>query len=213
MEFKVKRDFIPIFLINALMLLICACSVFFFIAIDNLGWLIIVIAVDLFFFVLYNTSVIFARCTLSEDKLIYRTGIFKYTMPVDKIAKITKARNYHLSLALSFDRIRVLVVGETGKQCVYYISVVDSNRLMKAIKPTDPNIVENNREVKPEQPEAKTEEIAEKTENEVVTTTPKTTTKSSGTTKKPASKSTSSKSTATKSTTTKKASTTTKKSN
>ena len=211
MEFKVKRDFIPIFLINALMLLICACSVFFFIAIDNLGWLIIVIAVDLFFFVLYNTSVIFARCTLTEDKLIYRTGIFKYTMPVDKIAKITKARNYHLSLALSFDRIRVLVVGETGKQCVYYISVVDSNRLMKAIKPTDPNIVENNREVKPEQPEAKTEEIAEKTENEVVTT-PKTTTKSSATTKKPATKSTSTKTTATKSTTAKKTSTT-KKSN
>ena len=45
MEFKVKRDFLPIFLVNLVLVFIFACSVFFFG--NSLGWLLTVIVVDL----------------------------------------------------------------------------------------------------------------------------------------------------------------------
>ncbi len=216
MEFKVKRDFIPIFLINVILLLICACSIVFFL--HWTGWLITVLIIDLLVLIIYNSSIIFARCTITEDKLIYQTGMFKYSIPLDKIAKVTKAKNFHVSLAPSIDRIRILVVGETGRQCAYYISVVDSRRLMNAIKPNPElknvkdEIATPLTEIKEEpKQEIKTEEVTETKEKEAVTT-PKTTAKSSSTTKKPAANSTTKKTTA-KSTTAKKSTSTSKKSN
>ncbi len=211
MEFKVKRDFIPIFLVNILMLLIAAGSIIFFL--HTTGWLVIVTIVDALIFIFYNSSIIFARCTITEDKLIYRTGMFKYSIPLDKIAKVTKAKNYHMSLALSIDRVRILVVGETGKQCAYYVSVEDSKKFMAAIKP-NPELKNVKDEVAIPLTEVKEEPKQEETKQEVkeeVVTTPKTTTKTTATTKKPATKTTSA--TAKKTTTTKKTTSTSKKEN
>lgn len=214
MEFKVKRDFIPIFVVNILILLVAICSILFFL--QSIGWLIVVIIVDTFAFILYNSSIIFAKCTITEEKLIYRTGMFKYSIPLDKIAKVTKAKNYHPSLSLSIDRIRILVVGETGKQCAYYISVEDSKKFMANLKP-NPEL----KKVKDEIPtplteikeEPKQEEIKQEIKEEVVVepkTSVKTTTKTSATTKKPATKASTAKKT---STTTKKTTSTSKKEN
>lgn len=214
MEFKVKRDFIPIFLINVLILLIAACSILFFL--HYTPWLVIVTIVDAIVFIVYNTSIIFAKCTITESKLIYRAGMFSYNIPLDKIAKVTKAKNLHLSLAHSIDRIRILVVGETGKQCAYYISVEDSKRLMNAIKP-NPELKNVKDEVATPiteiKEEPKQEEAKQETKEEVVVTAPKkAATKTTATTKKPATK-TASTSATKKTTTTKKTTSTTKKAN
>lgn len=219
MEFKIKRDFIPLFLFNAFLLLIAACSVIFFARLDDnnyLTWFIIVLVVDLLILILYNLTVIIAKCYITEDKLIYKRGFtLKYSIPLDRIAKVTEVRNLYPSLSLSTKKLRILVVGETGKQCVYYISVADNRKLMSILKPNPELKNVKDELVKPadtpvEEPkaEAKQEEIVTATDKQVVAT-PKTTAKSTATTKKPATKKTT---TATKATTAKKT-TSTKKAN
>ncbi len=220
MEFKIKRDFIPIFLFDVLLILIAACSAIFF---ANFGdpnytsWFIIVLIVDFVIFAIYNSTVIFAKCTITEDKLIYRRAFLRYSIPLDKIAKVTKSKNLHPSLSLSTNKIRILVVGETGRQCVYYISVQDTDKLINVLKP-NPEL----KKIKDEIPAPLTEmEIKEEEKPEVketkeeVVATPKTTTKTA-TTKKPATKTSTAKSAtdgAKKTTTTKKATSTSKKEN
>ena len=175
MEFKVKRDFLLVFLINLVLAFILYFSyitavlvVFLILAIGGIA--------------LFNTSVIFASCKINNEELVFKTGVFKYTIKLNTIAKVTPSKNAYGSLSLSFDRLRVLTVSE-GKQKVYYISVVDNEKLLSVLTP-------NQKTEKVE--EAVTEPKAEETK----TTAKKSTTKKATTTNK---------SDSTKKTTTKKA--------
>ncbi len=191
MEFKVKRDFLPIYITNLCLSLLLGL-------IFGLSENPIVLAVTIFIVVsvltLYNTTVIFASCKLTEDALIFQAGIFKYTIKLNQIVKVTKSKNAFASLSLSYDRIRILTIDEKLNQKVYYVSVEDNDNLIELISPA--------KKVKIEQP--KTEEVKLKPAAKK-TTTAKKTTKSTTTKKAATKKSTAKKTTTTKKTTTKKA--------
>lgn len=190
MEFKVKRDFLPIYITNLCLALLLGL-------IFGLSANPIVLAVTIFIVVsvltLYNTTVIFASCKLTEDALIFQAGIFKYTIKLNQIVKVTKSKNAFASLSLSYDRIRILTIDEKLNQKVYYVSVEDNDNLIELISPV--------KKVKVEQP--KTEEV--KLKPAAKKTTAKKTTKSTTTKKAATKKSTAKKTTTTKKTTTKKA--------
>lgn len=190
MEFKVKRDFLPIYITNLCLALLLGL-------IFGLSANPIVLAVTIFIVVsvltLYNTTVIFASCKLTEDALIFQAGIFKYTIKLNQIVKVTKSKNGFASLSLSYDRIRILTIDEKLNQKVYYVSVEDNDNLIELISPV--------KKVKVEQP--KTEEVKLKPAEKK--TTAKKTTKSTTTKKAATKKSTAKKTTTTKKTTTKKA--------
>lgn len=190
MEFKVKRDFLPIYITNLCLALLLGL-------IFGLSANPIVLAVTIFIVVsvltLYNTTVIFASCKLTEDALIFQAGIFKYTIKLNQIVKVTKSKNGFASLSLSYDRIRILTIDEKLNQKVYYVSVEDNDNLIELISPV--------KKVKVEQP--KTEEVELKPAAKK--TTAKKTTKSTTTKKAATKKSTAKKTTTTKKTTTKKA--------
>lgn len=190
MEFKVKRDFLPIYITNLCLALLLGL-------IFGLSANPIVLAVTIFIVVsvltLYNTTVIFASCKLTEDALIFQAGIFKYTIKLNQIVKVTKSKNGFASLSLSYDRIRILTIDEKLNQKVYYVSVEDNDNLIELISPV--------KKVKVEQP--KTEEV--KLKPAAKKTTAKKTTKSTTTKKAATKKSTAKKTTTTKKTTTKKA--------
>lgn len=199
MEFKIKRDFLPIFIINLVLAFILVVPT---IAFGNwVGYLIAFDVVILTIIVLYNTSVIFSSCKLENNTLYYRAGIFKYEIDLNTIKNVSLSRNIHFSLANSLDRIRISTL-ENGKQKVYYVSVCDNENLLSLLKPKkEEKVVETKIEEKPAE-EKKTEEKTTKTV--------KTTTKKPATTKKAPAKTTVKKP-ATKKTTTAKKTTTSKK--
>ncbi|MBQ3213695.1 MAG: PH domain-containing protein [Clostridia bacterium] len=186
MEFKVKRDFLLVFLINIVLAFILALALYFS---YNTAVLVIFLILAIGGIALFNTSVIFASCKIDNEELIFKTGIFKYTIKLNTIAKITPSKNAYGSLSLSFDRLRILTVSE-GKQKVYYISVVDNEKLLSVLTPN-----KKAEEPKQEVAETKTEEV--KSPAKKTTTTKKKTTSTA--------KKTTAKSNSTKKSTTKKA--------
>ena len=130
MHFSVKRDFISIFLLNAFFVLLI-CMTLFLTATTWFFWIFFGIIVIIT--IIYNSCVIFASCDLDDDYIIFRTGMFKYVIPFNEISRVDKSKNIYSSLALSYDRIRVLTYNSQGKQKVYYIAVDDNDKLMDII--------------------------------------------------------------------------------
>ena len=130
MHFSVKRDFISIFLLNAFFVLLI-CMTLFLTATTWFFWIIFGIIVIIT--IIYNSCVIFASCDLDDDYITFRTGMFKYVIPFSEISRVDKSKNIYSSLALSYDRLRVLTYNSQGKQKVYYIAVDDNDKLMDII--------------------------------------------------------------------------------
>jgi len=133
MEFKVKRDFLPIFLVNLGLLLLLGVAIPFA---YNAAVFVVVLAIVLSLVGFYNTAVIFASCKIENETLIFRTGVFKYEIKLNQIVKVTPAHNHHCSLALSHDRLRILTYDSENNQKVYYVSVEDNEKLASVITPT-----------------------------------------------------------------------------
>ena len=133
MEFKVKRDFLTIFLVNLGLLFLLGVAIPFA---YNTVVFIIVLAIVLSLIAFYNTSVIFATCKIENETLIFRTGVFKYVIKLNEIVKVTPSKNYHCSLSLSSDRLRILTFDKENNQKVYYVSVEDNENLASVINPT-----------------------------------------------------------------------------
>lgn len=132
MHFSIKRDFILIFLFNALYVFVLFALALLALMPD--AWFFWVIFAIVFgIMVIYDTSVIFASCDLDDDKITFKTGIFKYEIPFSQIARVEKSKNLYSSLAHSIDRLRILTYDENGKQKVYYIAVNDNDKLMDII--------------------------------------------------------------------------------
>ena len=130
MEFKVKRSFLSIFVLNlVLVFLVCVSIPFAY----NIWVFLVVFIICFGLLCLYNTSVIFASCKVEGNTLIYRTGVFKYEIDINTIQKVEKTRSYCPSLATSFDRIRI-VTKKGDKHGFYYISVVDSDKLIDILQ-------------------------------------------------------------------------------
>ena len=132
MHFSIKRDFILIFLFNAVYVFVLLALAFLGLMPDAwFFWVIFAIVFGLM--VIYDTSVIFASCDIDDDKITFKTGIFKYEIPFNQIARVEKSKNLYSSLAHSVDRLRILTYDEKGKQQVYYIAVNDNDKLMDLI--------------------------------------------------------------------------------
>ena len=131
MEFKVKRDFLNVFLVNIILaFLVCVSIPFAY----NTWVFIVVFTVCLSIIILYDTAVIFASCKVDNDILTFKTGIFSYKINLNSIVKVEKSKNFYGSLALSCDRVRILT-NVDGKNKVYYVSVMDNEKLMSIISP------------------------------------------------------------------------------
>ena len=130
MEFKVKRSFLGIFIINLCIAFLFGVSLPFA---YNTFVFIVVFSIVLALAIFYNTAVIFASCKVEQDKLTYRTGAFKYEIDLKTVTKVQKSNNYHPSLALSPERIRILT-GKGKEQKVYYISVIDREKLISILR-------------------------------------------------------------------------------
>lgn len=139
MEFKVRKDFLPIFLINLLLIFTFVCSVFFF-ASDrvHIGWLILAVAINTFFITIYNMSIICTYCRIDESTLAFRTGVFYHDIKLRHIAKVEKSTNLHSSIAPSIHRIRIVTVNDRNKLRVFYVSVMDSDKLISML-PQNPD--------------------------------------------------------------------------
>lgn len=188
MEFKVKRDFLLVFLINLVLAFILALALYFS---YNAVILTIFLILSVGGIILFNSSVIWASCKINNEELIFKTGVFKYTIKLNTIAKVTPSKNAYGSLSLSFDRLRILTVSE-GKQKVYYISVVDNEKLLSVLTSNtkqpkiEKEIVETStKEVKPTVKKSTTTK-----KKPTSTTTKKSTTKSNSTKKSTTQKST-----------------------
>lgn len=131
MEFKVKKDFLLVFLVNVLLaFLVCIAIPFAY----NTWVFIVVFTVCLAILVFYDTSVIFASCKVENDVLTYRTGVFSYKINLNTIVSVERSKNLYGSLALSCDRVRI-VTNLEGKNKVYYVAVCDNEKLMSVISP------------------------------------------------------------------------------
>ena len=193
MEFKVKRDFLPIFLVNLGLLLLLGVALPFA---YNAAVFIVVLAIVLSLIGFYNTAVIFASCKIENDTLIFRTGVFKYVIKLSEIVKVTPANNHHCSLALSHDRLRILTYDSEKNQRVYYVSVEDNENLASAINPTK-NVAKAFEAFEKAVEQVETQPAATVTAPKQKTTTKKTTTAA----KKPATKKATTKKTTSKKTT------------
>ncbi len=132
MHFSIKRDFILIFLFNAVYVFVLLALAFLGLMPDAwFFWVIFAIVFGLM--VIYDTSVIFASCDIDDDKITFKTGIFRYEIPFNQIARVEKSKNLYSSLAHSVDRLRILTYDEKDKQQVYYIAVNDNDKLMDLI--------------------------------------------------------------------------------
>lgn len=132
MEFKVKKDFLYVFLID-IVLAFLTCIFIPFVT-ESTWFFVIIMVIAAALLVLFNVSVIFSCCKIEDNTLTYRTGIFKYIINTKDIVKVERSKNIYCSLSLSIDRIRILT-NENGKNKVYYISVVNNDELLKAIEP------------------------------------------------------------------------------
>lgn len=158
MEFKVKRSFLPIFLVNlALVFLICVSIPFAY----NIWVFLVVFAICFTLFCLYNTAVIFASCKLEGNKLTYKTGLFKYEIDTTTIEKVEKNKSYAPSLAISFERVRI-VVKVNDKHKFYYISVVDRDKLIELLSKKEAPKKQENKEVEKQAEKKPVKKVATK---------------------------------------------------
>ena len=133
MEFKVKRDFLLVFLINVLLVfLVCVTIPFAY----NAWVFVVVFTICFAILAFYDTAVIFATCKVENDLLTFKTGVFSYKINLNTIVKVERTKNIYGSLALSCDRVRILT-NVDGKNKVYYVSVVDNEKLMSIISPKE----------------------------------------------------------------------------
>ena len=179
MHFSIKRDFILIFLFNALYVFVLLALALLALMPD--AWFFWVIFAIVFgIMVIYDTSVIFASCDLDDDKITFKTGIFKYEIPFSQIARVEKSKNLYSSLAHSIDRLRILTYDENGKQKVYYIAVNDNDKLMDIINlkinsknEDDKTEVNNNNSSEAKTSEASEVKAVEENTSEITTQEPK----------------------------------------
>lgn len=130
MKFKIKRQALPIVLMNLVfILLIVSLSL-----VLNSGkvFLYILIA-TIVFYALYLFSLFSSSCSVKKNYLYYRSGIFFYRINMDNIIRIESCKNLFLSLAPAVDRIRI--VYRTGsRDKMRYIAVEDNDNLIEIIK-------------------------------------------------------------------------------
>ena len=105
MEFKVKKDFLLVFLVNVVLaFLVCITIPFAY----NTWVFIVVFSICFAILAFYDTAVIFASCKVENDLLTFKTGVFSYKIDLKTIVKAEKSKNIYGSLALSCDRVRIL---------------------------------------------------------------------------------------------------------
>lgn len=193
MEFKVKRDFLYVFLIN-IVLAFLTCIFIPFIT-ENTWFFVIIMAIAFTLLVLFNTAVIFSSCRVENSFLTFKAGLFKYEIELKNIVKVERAKNIYGSLCVSHDRVRILV-NKDGKNKVYYVAVVNNDELVKVLEPkkAQPKVEATEKETEAKLlPKKKTTTTAKKTVAKKTTTAKKATTKkvaSKTTTKKASSKKT-----------------------
>ena len=170
MEFKVKRDFLYVFLID-IVLAFLTCIFIPFVT-ESTWFFVIIMAVAFALLILFNTSVIFSSCKVENNTLTFKTGLFKYEIDLNTVVKAERAKNIYGSLCVSHDRVRILT-NKDGKNKVYYVAVVNNDELIKAIEPKKV-------EVKVEEPKTATKTVATKK----ATTAKKSPAKKTTTTKK-----------------------------
>ncbi len=129
MEFKVKRDFASIFAWDAFLVFLLLFGIAFFF---NVWVGIVVLLINISLLTIYNTSIIFASCKIENNTLTFKTGMFKYNINLNTIKKVEKSTNYYPSLSMSVDRVRLLT-NTNGKEKVYYVSVLDNDKLIDLI--------------------------------------------------------------------------------
>lgn len=196
MEFKVKRDYLIITIVNMALLFLMfvpfvglfteykEAAIFFF----------ILFGFVLALFILYNTAVIFSSLELQDNVLLFRSGAFKKVVFLDKLVSVTKLNTLAGSLFLSTKRIELIVM-EKEKRVYYYVSAVDNEKLFELLSAKLPKKHVSMPEAKVEKLEGKKETVSKKV------TTVKTAKKPTSTAKKPvAKKATTTKKTATSST-------------
>ena len=132
MEFKVKRDFLYVFLID-IVLAFLTCIFIPFVT-ESTWFFVIIMVVAFTLLVLFNTSVIFSTCKVDNELLTFKAGLFKYEIELKNIVKVERAKNIYGSLCVSHDRVRILT-NKDGKNKVYYVSVVNNDELIKVIEP------------------------------------------------------------------------------
>lgn len=180
MEFKVKRDFLYVFLIDIVLAFLTCIFIPFVTA--STWFFVIIMAIAFTLLVLFNTSVIFSSCKVENEQLTFKAGLFKYEIELKNIVKVEKAKNIYGSLCVSHDRVRILT-NKDGKNKVYYVAVVNNDELIKVIEPKKQEVkVETS-----EKPEAKAV-ATKKTTTTKKSPAKKTTTTKKTTTKKVASK-------------------------
>lgn len=177
MEFKVKRDFLYVFLIDIVLAFLTCIFIPFVTA--STWFFVIIMAVAFALLVLFNTAVIYSTCKVENDTLTFKAGLFKYEIDLNTIVKAERAKNIYGSLCVSHDRVRILT-NKDGKNKVYYVSVVNNDELIKAIEPKKVEV----KKVEETKPATKT--VATKKS----TTTKKAPAKKTTTTKKTVSKKT-----------------------
>ena len=205
MSFSVKRDFISIFAIEALLVL---CMTVFGFASATSWFFWVFFGITFILFAIYNYSVICASCEMDDNHLVFRTGFFKYDIDLNKVTSVYKSKNFYGSLALSIDRL-TLHVNEDGKDKFYNISVQDNDKLLELINLR----LEHNKNVKQNKPveqKISQEKAEEKTTEQVEEKATKSPAKKTTTTKKKSTTTKKSTATKSKSTTAKKQSTTKK---
>lgn len=164
MEFKVKRDFISIFLWSAFLTFLLLVGIAFFF---NVWVGLIVLLINLTLIAIYATSIIFASCKIENNTLLFRTGMFKYSINLNTIKKVEKAKNYYPSLSMSVDRVRLLT-NVDGKEKVYYVSVLDNDKLIDLITNST-----KKKEAKPQETATTKKPAAKKTTKKATTSTAK----------------------------------------
>ena len=115
MEFKVKRDFLYVFLIDAILAFLTCIFIPF---VTESTWFFVLIMVVAFaLLILFNTSVIFSSCKVENGTLTFKAGLFKYEIELNSIVKVERSKNIYGSLCVSYDRVRVLT-NKDGKNKV-----------------------------------------------------------------------------------------------
>lgn len=174
MNFSIKRDYLPVVLLNILLVLLLVLFICLTFCRDggwSTGWGFSFFALGtLIALVLYDTSVIFTWCKLDLENhtLTYVAGVFKYSIDIKDIVDVRKSVNIYQSIAPSYNRVRI-VTNRNNKQNVYYIAVADNNQLISMLKKE----IAANKEAEEEAKRQKERKAEEKVEKKVRKTTRK----------------------------------------
>ncbi|MBQ3047445.1 MAG: PH domain-containing protein [Clostridia bacterium] len=132
MEFKVKLDFLYVFLIEVVLAFLALIFIPF---VSVSTWFFVLITLAFIaLLVFFNLMAFISSCKIEGTTLTYKAGVFKYEINTNNIVKVEKAKNIYPSLSFSIDRVRILV-HENGKNKVYYVSVVNNDELIKVLEP------------------------------------------------------------------------------